>query len=138
MINNIIRFLFIYFVVFSSIAAHASGNYEDLFVVIAFMYIALPCLVILLAFIITSTIFLIQRRTTSVRRIYGKVAQVLSILLIFPFPIFVLLIFSNAISRNIIPILVTWTIMVIPGALSIFLAHKVKNLPLENSEDQAA
>lgn len=134
MINNIIRFFLILLMVFTSITAHASGDYEGLFVILVFLYVALPCLVIFLGFIITSIVFLIQRRSTSARQTYGKVAQVLSILLIFPFPIIVLLIYSDSILKNILLILVACAITGIPGALSAFLAHKVKNLPPENSE----
>jgi hypothetical protein len=134
MINNLIRFILILFMVFTSITAHASGGYEGLAVIILFMYVALPCLVIFLGFIITSTVFLIQHRSTSARQTYGKVAQILSILLIFPFPIIILLIYNDSIFRNITILLVACAIMVIPGALSAFLAHKVKNSSLENSK----
>jgi len=71
---------------------------------------------------------------SSARRIYGKVAQVLSIILIFPLPIIILLVYNGSIFKNMSLMLIACAITTIPGAISAFLAHKVKKLPLENSE----
>jgi len=136
---NIIRFMLILLMVFTSITAHASGNYDGLIVIAISVYLTLPCLVIFLGFIITSTVFLILRRSmSSARRTYGKVAQVLSIILIFPFPIIIVWIYNSieykGFFQDISLMLVACAIMAIPGILSAFLAYKVKNLPLENSE----
>jgi len=92
--------------------------------------------IIFLGLIITSTVFLIQRRSTPGRRKYGKVAEILSYILMFPLPLFVLVmlfIVGNIHESSITPVLIACAIPIIPGGLSAFLAHKVKNLP-ENSE----
>ncbi len=101
-------------------------------------FIALPCLIILLIFIIISAVFLIQRRSTSGRRKYGKVAEVISYLLILPLPIFVFWFSSShgrsPLGESIVAALIVCAAAAIPGGLSAFLAHKVKKLPAENSE----
>jgi hypothetical protein len=100
-------------------------------------FIGLPCLIILLIFIIISAVFLIQRRSTSGRRTYGKVAEVISYLLILPLPIFVFWFSashgSNSFGESLVVALVVCAAAAIPGGLSAFLAHKVKKLPAENS-----
>ena len=96
--------------------------------------------IIFLGLIITSTVFLIQRRSTPGRRKYGKVAKILSYILMFPFPLFVLVMLivgglaKGSFWEGITPALIACAVAIIPGGLSAFLAHKVKNLPAENSE----
>jgi len=85
--------------------------------------------IILLTFIIISTVFLIQRRSTPARRKYGRVAEILSYIFTFPFLIFILAV-SIAEGLN-IEALALCAIVAIPGGLSAFLAHKVKKLPAE-------
>lgn len=93
--------------------------------------------IIFLGLIITSTVFLIQRRSTPARRKYGKVAEILSYILMFPLPLFVLvmLIATGSFPREgLTVLLIACAIAIVPGGLSAFLAHKVKKLPAENSE----
>jgi len=96
--------------------------------------------IIFLGLIITSTVFLIQRRSTPGRRKYGKVAEIISYILMFPLPLFVLVMLivgglaKGSFWEGITPALIACAVAIIPGGLSAFLAHKVKNLPAENSE----
>jgi multisubunit Na+/H+ antiporter MnhE subunit len=96
--------------------------------------------IIFLGLIITSTVLLIQRRSTPARRKYGKVAKIISYILMLPLPLFfsVMLIVSGGLAKDIWEgialVLVACAIAIVPGGLSAFLAHKVNNLPAENSE----
>lgn len=90
--------------------------------------------VIYLGLIITSIVFLSQHRSTPARQKYGKVTEILSYILIFPLPLFVLvmLMASNSSSQEAITaILIACAIAIVPGGLSAFLAHKVKKYPLK-------
>ncbi|GEM_PF-1742904 len=97
--------------------------------------------IIFLCLIIISTVFLIQRRSTPGRRKYGKVAKILSYILMFPFPLFVLVMlivggFTNVpFWESIAVLLIACAIAIVPGGLSAFLAHKVKNLPAEENSE---
>jgi len=93
--------------------------------------------IIFLGLIITSTVFLIQRRSTPARRKYGKVAEILSYILMFLLPLFgfgMLIAYSSLQRDALTTVLIACAIAIVPGGLSAFLAHKVKKLPAENSE----
>ncbi|HEC85698.1 MAG: hypothetical protein DRR08_19760 [Candidatus Parabeggiatoa sp. nov. 2] len=89
--------------------------------------------IIFFILIVTSTVFLIQHRSTPARRKYGKKAEVISYILILPFPIFVMVmsIADGSLWDNITQILTISAIVAIPGLLSAFLAYKVEILPAD-------
>ncbi len=97
--------------------------------------------IIFLCLIIISTVFLIQRRSTPGRRKYGKVAKIFSYILMFPFPLFVLVMLivgdltKGSFWESIAVLLIACAIAIVPGGLSVFLAHKVKNLPAEENSE---
>jgi hypothetical protein len=87
--------------------------------------------IIFLVLIIISTVFLRQRRSTSGRRKYGKVAEILSYILMFPLPLFVLVMLfidDNGPSGGIAVILIACAIPIVLGGLSAFIAHNVKKM----------
>jgi Ca2+/Na+ antiporter len=89
--------------------------------------------IIFFILIIASTVFLIQRRSTPARRKYGKTAEMISYILILPFPVFIMVmsIVDGSLWDNITQILTISAMVAIPGLLSAFLAHKVELLPAE-------
>ncbi len=138
MMKFISRFILLLFMVLAFQPVYASIVISNQAVVFLLGIFALLVLlgIIFLGLIITSTVFLIQRRSTPARRKYGKVAKILSYILMLPLPLFILvmLIAEGSLWKGITLVLIACAVVIIPGGLSAFLAHKVKKLPAENSE----
>jgi hypothetical protein len=138
---NFIRHFILFLVVLASQPVFASGGELALVGLFFFgvIFLALPCAIILFVLIIISTILLIQHRFSPNRQLYGKVAEIISYILIPPFPIFVIWFLSvhatSTTEEKIIAGLITCTIATIFGGISVFLARKVKNLSPEELSD---
>jgi hypothetical protein len=136
---NFIRHFTLFLVVLASQPVFASGGLGLIGLFVGMMFLALPCAIVLLVLIIISTILLIQHRFSPNRQLYGKVAEIISYILIPPFPIFVIWFLSvdssSPTEEKIIIGFVLCAIAVIFGGISVFLARKVKNLSSEELSD---
>ncbi len=137
MMKITLRVILVMVLVAQPVYAYRGPSEEALILLLGGFALLVLLGIIFLGLIITSTVFLIQRRSTPARRKYGKVAEILSYILMFLLPLFgfgMLIAYSSLQRDALTTVLIACAIAIVPGGLSAFLAHKVKKLPAENSE----